>query len=171
MDHLIIVSIAHEYGIEPSLALALCEQESTFDPWAHNPEPNYRYLWDVLRNRPFRKLTPQENASEIPPADFQTFPGVPRDTEWWDQQASWGMAQIMGAVARERGFMGRFLTQLCDPKIGLPLSFAHLRIYLHRYGGIFRALEAYNGGPGAVGHNPGYAQAVLEKQTKWAAAQ
>lgn len=170
MDHLVITTIAKEYGIEPSLALALCEKESSFRPWAWNPEPKYRYLWDIFRNRPFRQLTPEENASEIPPEDFPTFRNVPRDAEWWGQQASWGLAQIMGAVARERGFSGEFFTELCDPKIGLPYSFMHLRGYLRRYGDTFHALEAYNGGPGKVGKNMEYASDVLAKQKKWAAA-
>ena len=65
--HDLIVATAGRYKIPRPLALAVAEQESAFDPWAWNPEPKYRYLWDVLLNKPFRKLTPAEDASEIPP--------------------------------------------------------------------------------------------------------
>lgn len=163
LDHLLVVSLAHDHKIDPPLALALAEKESTFDRWAWNPEPRYRYLWDVHQNAPFRPLTAEENVSEVPPADFPSYHGVPRDAEWWGQQASWGMMQIMGAVARENGFVGRHFPQLCEPKVGLPLSFRHFSKYLARYHDVFRALEAYNGGPGAVGRNAKYATEVLAR--------
>jgi len=159
----LIVATADRFKLPQGLVLAVVEQESSFDPWSWNPEPRYRYLWDVLMQRPFRKLTPAEIASEIPPKDFRAYKGVPADAEWWGQQASWGLMQIMGAVARERGFMGRFLSQLCDPPEGLKYGCIHLAAYLRRYKDPFRALEAYNGGPGAVGHNAKYAKEVLAR--------
>lgn len=161
--HNLIASIADQFAIPRALALAICEQESAFDPWAWNPEPRYRYLWDVLLNKPFRKLAPTEDASEIPPQDFASFRGVPADAEWWGQQASWGLMQVMGAVARERGFMGRFLSELCDPPVGLEYGCRHLAAYLKRFKEPYPALEAYNGGPGAVGHNEKYAREVLAR--------
>ena len=161
--HDLIVAAANQYRISPALALAVCEQESSFDPWAWNPEPRYRYLWDVLLAKPFRKLTPAEEASEYPPMDFRAYRGVPSDAEWWGQQASWGLMQVMGAVAREHGFMGRFLSQLCDPEIGVEIGCRHLAAYLRRFKDPFSALEAWNGGPGAVGHNAQYAKEVLSR--------
>ena len=161
--HDLIVSSANRYKISAPLVLAVCEQESSFDPWAWNPEPRYRYLWDLLLNKPFRKLTPAEVVSEVPPLDFKSPRGVPADAEWWGQQASWGLMQVMGAVARERGFMGRFLSELCDPSAGLHYGCAHLAAYLKRFKDPFPALEAFNGGPGAVGKNPKYAGEVLAR--------
>jgi hypothetical protein len=161
--HDLIVLTADRFKVPRGLALAVTEQESAFDPWAWNPEPKYRYLWDVLTSRPFRKLTPAEEASEIPPADFASYRGVPTDAEWWGQQASWGPMQVMGAVAREHGFMGRFLSQLCDPPVGLEYGCRHLGKYLKRFKEPFPALEVFNGGPGAVGHNPKYAKEVLAR--------
>lgn len=79
--HDLIISAADRYSIPRPLALAVCEQESAFDPWAWNPEPKYRYLWDVLLSKPFRKLTPAEDASEIPPLDFRAYRSVPVDAE------------------------------------------------------------------------------------------
>ena len=94
------VAKAAAHGLPPLLITALVEQESAGDPYAWNPEPRYRYLWDVKRNAPFRTPTEAERASEIPPHDFPTL-GGDRDQEWWGQQASWGLMQVMGAVARE----------------------------------------------------------------------
>jgi len=161
--HDLIIQTADRFKVPQGLALAVCEQESSFDPWAWNPEPKYRYLWDVLLNKPFRKLTPAEDASEIPPLDFKSLRGVPADAEWWGQQASWGLMQVMGAVARERGFMGKFLSELCDPGVGLQYGCIHLAAYLRRYKEPFPALEAFNGGPGAVGKNEKYAREVLAR--------
>jgi Transglycosylase SLT domain len=165
--HSAIIEIARETRIDPPLALALCAQESSFNQWAWNPEPRYRYLWNIIQSNPFRQLSAAENKSEIPPNDFPAPPGCPRDAEWWGQQASWGIAQIMGAVARERGFRGRFLPQLCDTTVGLPLALEHLRIYIVQFQDIYKGLEAYNGGPGAVGRNASYADAVMERVKKW----
>jgi hypothetical protein len=159
----LIISTADRFAVPRPIVLAIVEHESTIDPWAWNPEPKYRYLWNVLASRPFRKLTPAEEASEIPPADFFAYKGVPRDAEWWGQQASWGPMQVMGAVAREHGFMGRFLSQLCDPPVGLEYGCRHLAKYLKKYKESFPALEAFNGGPGGVGHNAKYANEVLAR--------
>ena len=159
----LIISTADRFKVPRGLALAVVEQESTIDTWAWNPEPKYRYLWDVLLLKPFRTLTPAEEASEIPPADFFAYKGVPRDAEWWGQQASWGLMQVMGAVAREHGFIGRFLSELCDPPVGLEYGCRHLGAYLSRFKAPFPALEAFNGGPGAVGKNAKYAREVLAR--------
>jgi hypothetical protein len=158
---------ADRFSVPRPLVLAICEQESAFDPWAWNPEPKYRYLWDIILAKPFRKLTPEEGASEIPPTDFTAHRGVPADAEWWGQQASWGLMQVMGSVARERGFQGRFLSELCDPLVGLKYGCLHLAGYLKRFKDPYPALEAFNGGPGAVGKNPKYAGEVLARIEKF----
>lgn len=44
-------SEARNFRIEPALLFALVEQESDWDPWAWNPEPQYVYLWDVAAAR------------------------------------------------------------------------------------------------------------------------
>jgi len=153
-------------GLEALLVEALVEQESSGNSWAHNPEPRYRYLWDVSRRKPFRGLTALEIASETPPVDFPTLAGD-RDQEWWNQQASWGLMQVMGAVARELGFRGPYLTELCDPRVNLPLGcekLAQNRIWAG--GDVFQALAAYNAGRGGW-HSPqgqAYAASVLKRK-------
>jgi hypothetical protein len=152
-------------GLDPSILLALVTVESGGDPWAWNPEPRYRYLWDVAHDRPFRPLTPSEIAAEVPPADFTALAGD-ADQEWWGQAASFGLCQIMGAVAREHGFKGRYLTALCDPEINLRFACMHLNGLMVWAGrDATRALAAYNGGK--VGNavapyrNAAYAQKVM----------
>lgn len=142
--------------------------ESGWDTTARRYERRYGYLWDLLNNRPFRRLTAAEGASEKAPADFHAPRGVHPDTEWTDQQTSLGLFQIMGAVARERGCTTRFLTALCQPEIGLEYGCRHLAHYafacryldLYGWAGVCRA---YNGGPYAAIHNtnPEYPQKVL----------
>ena len=93
--------------------------------------------------------------------------GCSRDTEGIGRAHSWGLMQIMGAVARENGFAGPFLNALHDPainiQIGCKVLAGYARRYLARYGweGVLRA---YNGGPYAVVHNtnPKYPAKVRE---------
>jgi len=148
-----IEGAAREQRLDPNVVEAVVLVESGADPWAFNPEPRYRYFWDVTFNKPFRRLTAAELASKRPPNDFRAIRiGIDPDTEWWGQQASWGLMQVMGAVARERGFRGPFLSMLCEPSIGLAFGCSHLAAYLRANGGdLERAVQAYNAGPGGVG--------------------
>ncbi len=148
-------------GLDPDVVEAMVLQESRGHAWAWNPEPKYRYFWDVRHGRPFRTVTPVEIANKWPPADFPS-PTAERDQEWWGQQASWGLLQVMGAVARERGFNGLFLTELCDPKVGLLLGCKHYAALLRwASGDTWKAVAAYNAGPG--GWESGQAQVHVRK--------
>jgi hypothetical protein len=162
-----IDTVAREFGLDADTLAAQVLVESAGVPWAWNPEPRYHALWHVRTDRPFRAITPEEARSETPPPDFLALAGDP-DQEWWAQQASWGLLQIMGAVAREHGFRGPYLTALCDPVVNLRLGGAHLRKLLTRYGGdLARALCAYNGGPGSVATTPyrtSYADKVFARK-------
>jgi soluble lytic murein transglycosylase-like protein len=160
-----IVQIAHEaasrHGLPPLLVQSVIQVESGGDVWAWNAEPRYRWFWDVRANKPFRPVTAAESAAEVPPKDFMACKGVDPDAEWWGQQASWGLMQVMGAVARERGFPGRFLNALHDPVANVDIGCKHLAAYAKSYLGKYGwagVLRAYNGGPDAAVHNtnPGY---------------
>lgn len=151
----LIDSAAADHKVPPALVHAMVQVESSGNTWAWNPEPHYRYLWDVKRNRPFRPLTAAEQANERPPSDFACLAGD-RDQEWWAQQASWGLMQVMGAVARERGFNGEYLPRLCDPLIGLEYGCRHLAMLRKRYFDAWRwdgVIAAYNAG--SVRHSRG----------------
>jgi hypothetical protein len=140
--------IAPGFGLDPNLVEAVVLTESGGVPWAYNPEPPYRYLVDVRTGRPFRPLTTAEIVSEVPPLDFPCLGGA-RDQEWWGQQASWGLMQVMGAVAREHGFRGVYLTELCAVATGLHYGCKHLAAQLAwARGHVNKALGAYNAGRG-----------------------
>lgn len=157
---------ASRFRLPASIVLAVVQVESGGNPWAVRSEPDYRYLWDIQRIEPFRALDIGERRSERAPDDFHAPRGVSRHTEWQCQQLSWGLMQIMGAVARERGFVAPFMSMLCDPEIGLRFGCAHLAQYHKRFFDRFGwagVLRAYNGGPYAahVEINPEYPEKIL----------
>lgn len=148
---------AERAGISVPLVRAIVQVESTWNRFAWNPEPRYRFLWNVELNRPFRVLTEDERTSEVPPADFPTLAGD-RDQEWWGQQASWGLMQIMGAVAREGGFTAPYLPELTDPAANLLVGCRHLRGLLQwAAGDVSKAVGAYNAGRGGFASPAGQA--------------
>lgn len=160
-----IIAAATRNGLDPKLVTALVMVESGGNAYAWNPEPQYRYFWNVRKNTPFRFVTPQESRAEIPPDDFPCLAGDP-DQEWWGQQASWGLMQVMGALGRELGFTGPYLPGLCDPALNLSLGCLHLsRLLKWSNGNAERALAAYNGGKGGnlvpPYRNQSYATKVL----------
>ncbi len=147
-EAILIQSTAARHGLEPALVAAIVQVESGGNAYAWNPEPHYRWFWDVRRNRPFRTLTPVEISGEVPPLDFPTLAGD-RDQEWWAQQASWGLMQVMGAVAREMGFTRKYLTQLTDPEDSLEYGcrkLLQLRGRFEKAHGIEGVIAAYNAG-------------------------
>lgn len=168
-------------ALEPLLLAALVSKESANDPAAWNPEPRYRYFWNVRTGAPFRPVTELELLGKFPPRDFPALAGDP-DNEWWGQQASWGLTQIMGAVAREHGYGGKYLPGLvADPAENLRIGAVHLagnvkwasRLYVGLEGGRLAAttraaLAAYNGGrsgnsPAGPLRSAAYADDVLAR--------
>jgi hypothetical protein len=168
-------------GLELTLLAALVEKESAGETAAWNPEPRYRYFWNVRTGAPFRRVSELELAAKFPPKDFPALAGDP-DNEWWGQQASWGLTQIMGAVAREHGYAAKYLPALCsDPAANLAIGAAHLAanvrwasaLYVGLEGGrqaatTRAALAAYNGGRGGNSptgplRNAAYADDVLDR--------
>lgn len=144
----LIQSAAARHNLPPVLIGALIEQESSGNPWAWNPEPRYRYLWDVSRNRAFRTLSLAEIGSKVPPLDFSCLAGD-RDQEWWAQHASWGLMQVMGAVARECGYQARYLTELLAPEDNVEYGCRHLVHLVARFFSRWSwagVIAAYNAG-------------------------
>lgn len=123
---------AHRHNIPETLLHAIVKVESSGNIYAWRAEPKYRYLWDIDKNRPFRKLTASENDGESAPSDFTHYPFSSKDTEWWGQQASWGPMQVMGAVARECGFKDHF-PALCAPAAGIAIGTIHLATLKRRF--------------------------------------
>jgi hypothetical protein len=91
---------AAKHALDPALVCAVIEQESAWDPHAIRYEPGFRT----------RYVAPQG----LPP------------TEEIARSISWGLMQVMGQLAREHGFHGKFLSALCDPALGLEIGCAAL---------------------------------------------
>lgn len=104
---------------------------------------------------------------------------MPADAEWWGQQASWGLTQVMGGVARELGYDGPWLTGLLlDPVLVLDHGCRHLLKKLRRCQDEAAAISAYNlGSPlrhktgPRVGEflNQNYVNDVLANRERWRA--
>lgn len=48
----LIEGTAAQHGLDSKLVAAVVQKESTYDPWAFNPEPQYRYLCTGVGVRP-----------------------------------------------------------------------------------------------------------------------
>src|SRR5271156_595446 len=112
---------AVRYAIDPALVCAVIEQESGWDTHAIRYEPGFRATYVA----PLRLPPSEEIARSI----------------------SWGLMQVMGQVAREHDFTGKFLSALCDPAIGIEIGCRVLAAKLAAASGnITRGLQLWNGG-------------------------
>jgi soluble lytic murein transglycosylase-like protein len=126
-------AVAH--ALPPSIFLGLVEQESNFDTYAMRFEPAF---WS------------RYEASQL-------------NTESIARATSYGLTQVMGQVARELGFTGRFLSSLCEPATGLDYGARKLaKCFSSSNGDATKALLKYNGGG-----NLQYAPEVIEKSKKY----
>jgi soluble lytic murein transglycosylase-like protein len=123
---------AREYGLPESLVCAVCEQESGWNPLAMRYEPPFfdKYI------RPL-----------VDSGRLSSSPGISAATEARARAFSWGLMQVMGQTAREHGFTGKFLSELCDPAVGLEIG---CRVFAAKKekaeGDMRRALLLWNGG-------------------------
>jgi len=125
------------HSIAAALVCAVVEQESAWDAHAIRYEPAFRARYVAPLG-----LTPTEEIA---------------------RSISWGLLQVMGQVAREHGFSGKFLSVLCEPAAGLDIGCAALAAKLGAAAGdVPRALELWNGGA-----NPDYAAEVLARISKY----
>ena len=135
---------ARKDGLDPALVCAVIEQESGWNPWAVRYEPAFyhRYVLGSLTDEQVVRL----GATETRARAF-----------------SWGLMQVMGQVAREHGFQGRFLSELCDPETGLNAGCSVFSAKLAKAGGdVKNALLLWNGGG-----RPAYAGEVLARMGKY----
>jgi len=134
---------AATHQLYPALVCAVCEQESAWNPWALRYEPAFyaRYVEPLWQRAAVRS-----------------------ETEARARAFSWGLMQVMGQVARENGFAGASLAELCDPAAGLEIGCRVLaRKLAAAEGNVRRALLLWNGGA-----NPGYPAAVLARAENYA---
>jgi soluble lytic murein transglycosylase-like protein len=135
-----MIALAHtaacKHALDPTLVCAVVEQESGWDPYSMRYESSFcaRYVAPL-------GLSPTEEIA---------------------RSISWGLMQVMGQVAREHGFTGKFLSALCAPESGLEIGCVILVTKMSAAGDVARALELWNGGA-----NPDYASEVLGRVTKY----
>jgi soluble lytic murein transglycosylase-like protein len=136
--HAVARAAAVNAGIDPVLVQAVCEHESRWNPWAVRYEPAF-YAKYVA---PLQGLT---------------------DTERIMRSTSWGLCQVMGEVAREKGFAGTYLAELLDPPINLKYGCIKLAECLTATKQDLRAaLLRWNGGG-----NPAYPDMVIPLMEKY----
>jgi len=136
---------AARHGLDGPVVCAVCEEESgrrdggggreTWNPWAMRFEPAFesRYVKPAIPTMP----TTEEMAEAV----------------------SFGLMQIMGETAREFGFKGRYLTELCDPATGLEYGCRKLRrCFDNAAGDVGAALLHWNGGS-----DPAYPSRVVAR--------
>lgn len=124
----LIADSADNANVPVRLVKAVVQVESNNNPWAVRYEPAF-----------FERYVSGQG--------HKVYPGCSRDTEERLRACSFGLMQIMGQVAREAGFSGTFLTELCNPEMGLYWGCLHLRKQLDRYSGDeYSAVAAYNAG-------------------------
>lgn len=131
---LLVTKWARKYGLDPAIVAAVCEQESDWCTWAVRFEPAFlrNYVRPVIPDKP----TTQE---------------ITRAT-------SFGLMQVMGLVAIEHGFGGRFLTELCDPDVGVDYGCRKLQRCFETHTDPETSLLSYNGGG-----NPDYGNQVIAR--------
>ena len=118
-------STAAKHGIDPALVCAIVEQESGWNTYAIRYEPAFfaKYVAPLYTNN---KVSA---------------------TEAYSRGISWGLMQLMGQAARERGAAFSYLSALCDPENGLEWGCIHLKGKLAAAGGDTRkGLLLWNGG-------------------------
>ena len=128
---------AAAHNLLPELVCAICEQESSWNPFAMRYEPAFmsKYVAPLFTNNKIDA------------------------TEAYARAISWGLMQVMGQVARECGFHGRSLAELCDPATGISVGCGLFeRKLAAAQGNITEALLFWNGGG-----NPNYPAEVLAR--------
>ena len=133
----LVKQTADRHQLYPELVCAVVDEESSWNPWALRYEPAFRS----------RYVAPLG----LPP------------TEEVSRATSWGLMQVMGQVAREVGFTGKFLSELCDPATGVEIGCV---VLAHKIaaaeGNVAKALLLWNGGA-----NPNYPDEVLTRAAKY----
>lgn len=147
-----IEKAAKKYGLDPDLLTAICFVESSFDPGAVRPEPNFQRKY----------IDPHPTYGRMDPATRSLL------------ASSLGLMQTMGVVAHENGLPVTLLTTLYRPEVSLEYGAKFLAKLFKRYDGLTDDLKmsdmvaAYNAGSAMTGKtgkyvNQKYVDKVLKK--------
>lgn len=124
----LIADTADQYKLPIKLVKAIVQVESDGNAWAIRYEIDFYTRYVAGKH-------------------YKVFPGCSFTTEGQMRACSFGLMQIMGQVARELGFDRPFLTELCNPAIGLEWGCKKLVQQIERYNGNLESVvAAYNAG-------------------------
>lgn len=135
-------------GLDPALVASIIEQESGGNTWAMRYEPNWKYMF----GNPVKARG-----------------GCSLDTEVMQQKTSFGLMQVMGAVARERGLTDPFLSCLCDPEVGVRVGCEHLARMRSRWPDRKDYVSAYNSGKPGPKNYDSYVAPILARVAEYEA--
>ncbi len=137
----LIEAAAARHGLDPLLVAALVQQESagpytlpdgSANPYAIRVERGFWRRYGAAMIRMARR-SPSKSDDR-----WMKYPDV--------AASSYGLGQIMYQTALERGFAGKFPTELCAPEVGLEFACRHLAWCFKTQGNrTDGALKKYNG--------------------------
>lgn len=129
----IIYSLCREFEVSHLLIAAIIYEESRFI----ESRRRFEIGW-------FNRLLPLERnklLGYVPPEGICSL-----DTEKADRSTSWGLMQVLGETARERGFRKESFLELLKPAINLEHGVSYFKRMLRLKVNEKDALLAYNGG-------------------------
>lgn len=133
LDYDLIRKIAVTHTMELRLLAAVVQTESAGNTYAARYEPHYKYIFRVSEFANLCHCTPE--------------------TMLFMQKTSWGLCQVMGAVAYEHDLHKEYVwhrrwpTALTNPAIGLKYGCLHLKLKYEKYGpDPKKVYAAYNAG-------------------------
>ena len=125
-----------DYRVLLALIWKECEQDLN-NPCLTRFEKYYQYFWHPTKKALWRGNLSRKQNREI----AENLLG---HEEFIFQSTSWGLCQLMGAVARELGYAGS-PKSLCDPDVNIFIGCLHLSNILKRAHGDYKmALTRYN---------------------------
>ena len=141
----LIISIANFNGVDPDLACAIAEVESSFNEFAVRYEINWKYVY---------------NAESFARQSF-----ISEATEMTLQKCSFGLMQVMGTVARELGFRGNLL-ELTKPEVGARFGCLKIKELMQKYNFQDDLIAAYNSGTPKKGQDGKYTNDIYVKKVR-----
>jgi soluble lytic murein transglycosylase-like protein len=125
-----IEDVADDQNVPANIIEAIVQTESGGDRFAIRFEPHYKWLFKTKENAQDNRIT--------------------EATETVMQMTSWGLTQVMGAVARELGLKGPIF-QMLEPKTNLTYCSLLLKRLAKKYTQKDDLIAAYNAGSAVKG--------------------
>lgn len=131
----VIQDVADAENVPANILGAIVQTESSGDRFAIRFEPHYKYLFKTKENAQDNRIT--------------------EATETVMQMTSFGLTQVMGAVARELGLKGPIF-QLLEPQVNITYCAKLLKRLAKKYTQKDDLIAAYNAGSAIKGMDGRY---------------